>query len=80
MRTPTFIVRPHPSGRHTLILQPQLPAQAWPTELRAVAARARERLEETGGRVVFYDSRGTHIITERVEAPGTIQGSAYGMR
>lgn len=79
MRTPTFIVKPHPQGGAQLT-GPGLRWALWYDDECAAASYAHSRLAATGGRVVFYGVGGMHIITERVDAPGTIQGSAHGMR
>lgn len=58
---PTYIVRPHPSGDGAQLAGPGLRWPLWLEDECVAGNRARTRLEETGGRVVFYDSHGAHM-------------------
>lgn len=80
MHTPIYLVRPHPSGDGAQVRGPGLRWALWMEDECLAAELAHWRLKATGGRIVFVDSRGTHIITEHVDAPRSMRGGADAMR
>lgn len=72
MRLPTYLVKPHPSGDGAQLFGPGLRWPLWFEDECEAGNRARARMAETGGRVVFFDSKARHIITEHVRFVGKV--------